>query len=622
MFQSLDIEFETVIIDEAAQSIELSALIPLKYGCAKCILVGDPKQLPPTVLSREAARFQYEQSIFVRMQANHPNDVHLLDIQYRMHPEISHFPSKAFYDGKLVDGPDMAGIRKRPWHQSDLLGPYRFFDVYGQQKSAPRGHSLINNAEIEVALKLYERVVSDCKGYDFRAKVGIITPYKSQLRELRLRFARKYGDDIFTSIEFNTTDAFQGRESEIIIFSCVRASVNRGIGFLSDIRRMNVGITRAKCSLWVLGNSQSLMKGEFWGRMIEDAKSRNRFTGGDLAEMLSKPLIDPQNLMTSTAGDVWDVEMRDVDEENEWSGTPQKRRSSASSASSSGIPANPRWGPKTPSGGFNGLNPEHNCHRCGSSRHLSYQCDNEEALRANGYICKRCGKPGCNLYYCQEHKCTRCGQTGHVMESCTSKTPLPRQNQERLRIGENERAQRIAGNETAWSRAQGRPASSQQGPKIPATHISTEPKREALKRRRSSASPPAGAPKRPNLLTNVIDPSQQALLRSREPTLAHSHQNPSKQSDKKPIAETKTKAANVPPQPPAAQPPVTVQNLPGISNGRPPTLAQLHLMLNKEDGEEAKPEAKKKVGNPNANVKPPKRKKEVDLFIRPKKRPR
>jgi senataxin len=131
MFQALSIEFETVIVDEAAQCVEMSALIPLKYGCAKCILVGDPKQLPPTVFSKEAARFAYEQSLFVRMQKNHPDDVHLLDTQYRMHPEISLFPSQTFYDGKLLDGGDMAGLRKQPWHQSLLLGPYRFFDVLG-----------------------------------------------------------------------------------------------------------------------------------------------------------------------------------------------------------------------------------------------------------------------------------------------------------------------------------------------------------------------------------------------------------------------------------------------------------------------------------------------------------
>ncbi|KAH9874965.1 hypothetical protein J1614_004453 [Plenodomus biglobosus] len=288
MFQGLSIEFETVIVDEAAQCVEMSALIPLKYGCAKCILVGDPKQLPPTVFSKEAARFQYEQSLFVRMQKNHPDDVHLLDTQYRMHPEISLFPSQTFYDGKLLDGGDMAGLRKKPWHQSMLLGPYRFFDVQGTQEAAPKGHSLINMKEIDIAIRLYSRLISDYPDYDFKGKVGIITPYKSQLRELKARFMARFGEKADEIIDFNTTDAFQGRESEVIIFSCVRASPAGGIGFLQDIRRMNVGLTRAKSSLWVLGNSQSLMRGEFWKKLVVDAKSRNRYTGGDVTKMLNE----------------------------------------------------------------------------------------------------------------------------------------------------------------------------------------------------------------------------------------------------------------------------------------------------------------------------------------------
>ena len=288
MFQGLSIEFETVIVDEAAQCVEMSALIPLKYGCAKCILVGDPKQLPPTVFSKEAARFQYEQSLFVRMQKNHPDDVHLLDTQYRMHPEISLFPSQTFYDGRLLDGGDMAGLRKRPWHVSMLLGPYQFFDVQGQHQAAPRGHSLVNIAEINIAMQLYKRLTSDYSDYDFKGKVGIITPYKSQLRELKSRFSTAYGVSILEDIDFNTTDAFQGRESEVIIFSCVRASPAGGIGFLQDIRRMNVGLTRAKSSLWVLGNSQSLVRGEFWKKLVVDAKNRKRYTEGDVQKMLNQ----------------------------------------------------------------------------------------------------------------------------------------------------------------------------------------------------------------------------------------------------------------------------------------------------------------------------------------------
>ncbi|KAL2757855.1 hypothetical protein ACRALDRAFT_2025559 [Sodiomyces alcalophilus JCM 7366] len=290
MFKNLSVDFETVIIDEAAQCVELSALIPLKYGCTKCILVGDPKQLPPTVLSQSAAKFGYDQSLFVRMQRNHPEYIHMLDRQYRMHPEISRFPSQEFYEGKLIDGDDMAALRRRPWHSSPLLGPYRFFDVEGSQEKGQRGRSLVNVQELNVAMKIYERFRRDYgQQEDLKGKIGIITPYKAQLYELRSRFTGRYGEGVTQEIEFNTTDAFQGRECEIIIFSCVRASPTGGIGFMQDIRRMNVGLTRAKSSLWILGDSRALVQGQFWAKLIEDAKQRNLYTRGDIMSMLSKP---------------------------------------------------------------------------------------------------------------------------------------------------------------------------------------------------------------------------------------------------------------------------------------------------------------------------------------------
>ncbi|KAG7153014.1 Helicase SEN1 like protein [Verticillium longisporum] len=176
MFKNLSVDFETVIIDEAAQCVELSALIPLKYGCTKCILVGDPKQLPPTVLSQSAARFGYDQSLFVRMQRNHPEYIHMLDTQYRMHPEISYFPSQEFYEAKLVDGPNMAGLRRQAWHASPLLGPYRFFDVQGTQERGRKGQSLVNLAELKVAMQIYSRFRTDFgRDGNIAGKIGIIT---------------------------------------------------------------------------------------------------------------------------------------------------------------------------------------------------------------------------------------------------------------------------------------------------------------------------------------------------------------------------------------------------------------------------------------------------------------
>jgi senataxin len=452
MFQNLNIEFETVIIDEAAQSIELSALIPLKYGCAKCIMVGDPKQLPPTVLSREAARFQYEQSLFVRMQSNRPNDVHLLDTQYRMHPEISRFPSRAFYEGRLLDGPNMAKTRTRPWHGNSVLGPYRFFDVQGAHQSAPRGHSLINVAELEVALQLFERLITDYKGYDFTGKVGIITPYKSQLAELRARFVRKYGDDIFKTIEFNTTDAFQGRESEIIIFSCVRASAGRGIGFLSDIRRMNVGITRAKSSLWVLGNSQSLMQGEFWASLIDDAKRRNRYTQGNLLEILRKPGLLPG--VTVQAGLASESDSSPASHDIDMSDAPVLGQLAVLDSTPSHLPGDADMfdpaqvqdvrtrpsdalrsqGPGSvayrPSGG-NGFNTNAMCNWCGSYRHMTLNCDNEEALKVKGR-CYRCRSPHHNVTFCTTERCIECGEFGHQAAGCPKTESLSSSEKERL----------------------------------------------------------------------------------------------------------------------------------------------------------------------------------------------
>ena len=452
MFQNLNIEFETVIIDEAAQSIELSALIPLKYGCAKCIMVGDPKQLPPTVLSREAARFQYEQSLFVRMQANGPNHVHLLDTQYRMHPEISMFPCQAFYDSRLIDGPNMAILRSAPWHQSDILGPYRFFNVEGQEQRYST--SLVNIAEVEVALQLFERLTTDCRGLNFKGKVGVITPYKSQLKELRNQFGARFGETIFDAIEFNTTDAFQGRESEIIIFSCVRASINKGIGFLSDIRRMNVGITRAKSSLWVLGNARSLIKGEFWGNLITDAKKRNRFTDGNILGLLSKPLFTLQNLPSKAANasnfrDQEDVEMPDAPIQS------QKPPSKAASVRNLKLPGpTPQFQRVDPasllnsSGGHhpshnNGLNPKSYCAMCGSSEHNTAFCDNEKARAISGQ-CNRCGALDHMWRNCRTTRCTECGKFGHTERTCTDPAPLSRIEKEKVRKEELKHRSNIA----------------------------------------------------------------------------------------------------------------------------------------------------------------------------------
>ena len=654
MFQSLNIEFETVIIDEAAQSVELSALIPLKYGCSKCILVGDPKQLPPTVLSREAARFQYEQSLFVRIQTNHSKDVHLLDTQYRMHPEISSFPSKSFYDSKLLDGPGMAELTRRPWHQSKILGPYRFFDVHGQHQSAPKGHSLINVAEIEVALRLFDRLTADSKGYDFKGKIGIITPYKSQLRELRFRFAQTHSDSVLSSVEFNTTDAFQGRESEVIIFSCVRASPVGGIGFLRDVRRMNVGITRAKSSLWILGNSQSLMKGDFWRRLIQDAKSRDLYAGGDLVTLLQRPLAQvdskfqlpskPSAPKIASPEKDLDVDMPDAPILGNM--TVASRLTSITKSPADVVMTDEDDVKSfNPSGGHNGLNIKACCQKCGSIEHFTGRCDQI----TDEDNCHRCGHRGHKKSTCTTPRCMTCGIFGHHERTCTNSLCLS--DQERHRVTKQEAGHReILQNISDTRRKQ---QLGEHGMQIPivrefsTSHTQTgdaQPQRVVgeKRKREASFSAPAGAPKGPKLSGNPSRSGQPnpslaprdshrllaATLNGNPPRL---HQNQSVGSHNARMAGSMVGDSCRPNYSSVTKPASVEVNThqrdgeeisglgavrdPG-SQSRPESTSQIIRQEGEAGGPASRPPAP-----PLSNVKPPRRKKEVDPFIRPKKRP-
>ncbi|KAK9495534.1 SEN1 N terminal-domain-containing protein [Lipomyces doorenjongii] len=302
LLASLSMTFETVIIDEAAQCVELSALIPLKYGCIRCAMVGDPNQLPPTVLSQTASKFQYEQSLFVRMQRNFPSSVHLLSIQYRMHPQISQFPSAQFYDSRLIDGDGMEARTEAEWHSTaDIFGPYRFFNVHSREQQSKSTHSYYNKMEALCAVALYRQLTESFPKLDLEGRVGIVTPYKQQLHELRNTFRSALGNTGMHGIDFNTIDGFQGQEKDIIILSCVRAQAAggaggsvKGVGFLADIRRMNVALTRAKSSLWIIGNMQSLVVNDVWRKLIEDAQKRglvSQFDGERFKVLDAAPVV-------------------------------------------------------------------------------------------------------------------------------------------------------------------------------------------------------------------------------------------------------------------------------------------------------------------------------------------
>jgi senataxin len=151
-----------------------------------------------------------------------------------MHPEISQLPSRVFYQGRLKDGPGMASKATRPWHTSTLFGSYKFFNIVRGQESPGRSHSLINKAEVQIAITLYDRLLKEFSSVDFNFRVGVVSMYRAQIQELRRAFESRFGVDITSQVDFNTVDGFQGQEKDIIILSCVRAGPGlQNVGFLS-----------------------------------------------------------------------------------------------------------------------------------------------------------------------------------------------------------------------------------------------------------------------------------------------------------------------------------------------------------------------------------------------------
>ncbi|ORX41915.1 P-loop containing nucleoside triphosphate hydrolase protein, partial [Piromyces finnis] len=274
--------YSTIIIDEAGQASELTTLIPLQHRIKHAILIGDPNQLPPTIISKVAQDYLYEQSLFKRIQNCRPDIVKMLNVQYRMHPMISQFPRQYFYENKLQDHELMLEKRTRPWHNdpNHRFPPFLFLDVKGQERlNRDRGISLVNEAEVGAIAQIIRSLCFSYPEIIFAYKLGIVTPYRGQVRKLRSHFIHLFGKTILKYIEINTVDSFQGQEKDIIFFSCVRSSSNtrsdqhnHGIGFLADIRRMNVAITRACSSLFVLGDTQTLLSNDSWSSLIQYAR--------------------------------------------------------------------------------------------------------------------------------------------------------------------------------------------------------------------------------------------------------------------------------------------------------------------------------------------------------------
>uniref|UniRef100_A0A1D1Z467 Putative ATP-dependent helicase C29A10.10c n=2 Tax=Anthurium amnicola TaxID=1678845 RepID=A0A1D1Z467_9ARAE len=205
-----------------------------------------------------------------------------------MHHEICRFPSMHFYEGKLLSSSQMA-IKSAPFHESAHLGPYMFFDIVdGHESHGKRSgsQSLYNESEADAAVEIMKFFVKRYSSEFAAGRIGVITPYKSQLSLLRSRFSSAFGPSMTADMEFNTVDGFQGREVDILILSTVRASISNArehggksgnIGFVADVRRMNVALTRAKLSLWIVGNARTLQTNFHWYDLVNNAKERNLF---------------------------------------------------------------------------------------------------------------------------------------------------------------------------------------------------------------------------------------------------------------------------------------------------------------------------------------------------------
>ncbi|XP_058765700.1 probable helicase MAGATAMA 3 isoform X2 [Vicia villosa] len=275
LFTKLSRNFDVVIIDEAAQAVEPATLVPLANQCKKVFLVGDPAQLPATVISDIAKNHGYGTSLFERLkQAGYP--IKMLKTQYRMHPEIRSFPSEEFYENSLEDGDGIKLQTVRDWHEYRCFGPFSFFDIHEGEETRPTGSgSWINVAEVDFVLLLYQKLVTLYPGLKSGNQVAIISPYSQQVKLFQQRFEETFGVSAEKVVDICTVDGCQGREKDVAIFSCVRASEDRGIGFLEDIRRMNVGITRAKSAVLVVGSGSTLRRSVQWNKLVESAEKRN-----------------------------------------------------------------------------------------------------------------------------------------------------------------------------------------------------------------------------------------------------------------------------------------------------------------------------------------------------------
>lgn len=273
-------KFGTLFIDEAAQALEAACWIPMRR-VTRVVLAGDHCQLPPMVKSIAALKAGLGKSLMERIVEHKPDVVTLLKIQYRMNEKIMKFSSDWFYHGEVESAP-----QTRNRGILDLDEPIEWCDSKVDDEEGDSGESFvgesfgrINKAEAQLTLDTLEdyfKKIGKQRILDEHIDVGVISPYRAQVQYLRRLIRKRESFKPYRhSISVNTVDGFQGQERDIILISLVRSNDQGQIGFLNDLRRMNVAITRARMKLIILGDKATLCRHPFYRKLNEAIESTN-----------------------------------------------------------------------------------------------------------------------------------------------------------------------------------------------------------------------------------------------------------------------------------------------------------------------------------------------------------
>ena len=262
-------KFGTLFIDEAAQALEAACWIPIRKA-SRVVLAGDHCQLPPTIKSMAAKKGGLEVTLMERIVENKPEEVTLLKMQYRMNDQIMRFSSDWFYHGEVESAPS---VSHRGILDYDLpIAWIDTSDIDAREEFVGETFGRINKTEAELTLAVlqhYFEKVGRTRILEERIDVGIISPYRAQVQYLRqLIRKREFFKPFRQLISVNTVDGFQGQERDVILISLVRANDEGQIGFLSDLRRMNVAITRARMKLIILGDTTTLARHPFYAKLF------------------------------------------------------------------------------------------------------------------------------------------------------------------------------------------------------------------------------------------------------------------------------------------------------------------------------------------------------------------